>query len=251
MYMGCIRIFRLVRTPCLHLMAYAMASLFVGNVTAQQQAATGVYEARGGMSTLKIAQGKDGTLLFVMDTTGANGHVCGLDGRLRGLVGLANVGASQAACVIDFKPGKLSLSVSTSTPEACRIFCGVRAWFEGEYFSPPQGCAATERKARRKAFTERYRAGQYQSALETITAFYTQCADFLDWIEIDAVRNDMAVTQWHLGNKAACLAVLKDTRGARQTNEDALGADLPPADLAGYLPVAKATWFNLKQCAKP
>lgn len=125
----------------------------------------------------------------------------------------------------------------------------MRAGFEGTYRIPPRGCRPAERTARRNAFQAQYRSHQYARAEDTLDAFYRECREFLDWIGIDEIRNDLAVTQYHLGRHEDCLRTLRETIGATETGEDKLRSRLPPTDFDTYLPVARASWYNLKLCS--
>lgn len=208
----------------------------------------GDYETLRGWGSLYITAAQDGALSFQIDAIGANAHVCSLSGKIKGNRGYTGEEGAEAQCVILFEAVPNGLSVSAQTGEACSNFCGVHAGFEGAYLLPPAGCKQTERWERRDSFTETYRLKDYPRAYETLDSLYRQCGEFMNWVEIDHVRNDLAITQYHLGHKEACLDILKDTIGATQTNEKELG--LPPADLGAYLPVAQATWHNLKLCGK-
>jgi len=177
--------------------------------------------------------------------------MCSIAGAVEGLRGRADAQPADPVCWIDFKVDKGRIGVSSKTYDACREFCGMRAWFEGDYLLPPAGCTGKEREARKKPFLTYYKSHDYANALDAVNGLYTQCKDFLNWIEIDAVRNDIAVTQLHLGQRAACQDILKDALGVRYPNKEALQENLPPTDFDSYLPVAKATWFNLRQCSGP
>ncbi len=77
----------------------------------------------------------------------------------------------------------------------------------------------------------------------------------MGWIEIDQVRNDLALAQYHNGEFQQCLATLNTTLAAKVKNEEELkagngGVYLPPCDLDNYIGVAKATWFNKTLCTK-
>lgn len=155
-----------------------------------------------------------------------------------------------SSCLVQFARRGAAVELSTSTGEACSAYCGVRAAFTGTYLVPPAGCKPKERAARREAFARQYRAHDFAKALATLTALQQQCGRFFNWLMTDDLRNDLAVTLNHLNRKSECLAVLEPTRGAKARDAQALGEELPWADLEAYLPVAKATWHNLRLCAR-
>jgi len=228
-----------------------IAALATASIARAETPAPGEYETPQGWGTLSVRNSQGGALSFEIQSIGANAHMCDLSGKIKGDKGYTDeegAAAGEAPCVISFRAVPAGYSVSAETGDACRAFCGARAWFEGDYLAPPPGCKPAERAEQRAGFASQYRAKDYHHAYDTLDAFYQRCGKFLNWVEIDKVRNDLAVTQYHLGHKDACLAILRDTIGARETNEQELS--LPPADLDAYLPGAQATWFNLKLCGK-
>jgi hypothetical protein len=56
------------------------------------------------------------------------------------------------------------------------------------------------------------------------------------------------ITQYKVGDKAACLKTLQPlAEDAARTDAD-IKEGYPPADAEDYLPIVKATRFNLKMC---
>jgi hypothetical protein len=77
----------------------------------------------------------------------------------------------------------------------------------------------------------------------------------MNWIEIDQVRNDLALAQYHSGEFQQCLTTLNDTLAGTVKDEVELKSGngnvyLPPCDFDNYIGVAKATWFNKALCTK-
>jgi len=77
----------------------------------------------------------------------------------------------------------------------------------------------------------------------------------MNWIEIDEIRNDLALAQYHNGEFQQCLITLNETLATKVKNEDELkegkdGFYLPPCDFDNYIHVAKSTWFNKALCTK-
>lgn len=74
-------------------------------------------------------------------------------------------------------------------------------------------------------------------------------------IEIDQVRNDIALAQYHKGEFSQCLQTLNATLVADVKDEEELkngngGVYLPPCDFDNYVEVAKSIWFNKALCSK-
>jgi len=201
--------------------------------------------------SLSVKVSKDGASTFEIGVTGSNAHYCSLKGKIKDNIGYAeSEDASDPQCSILFTSEQSGLKVSITTGSACGDFCGMNVWFEGTYIPLPTGCSSSELKTTRESFTTAYRSKDYSHAYDTLSSMFHQCRNFLDWKEIDSVRNDLAVTQYHLGHQEECIGILKDTIGATQTNIEKLKSSLPPSDFEYYLPVAKATWYNLKICGK-
>jgi hypothetical protein len=210
--------------------------------------APGTYQTEGDWGSMTI---KDGT--FEIGSIGANAHVCDLSGKIKGNKGYADSEYGDNAkpednCVIDFEPVPNGVKLSSKTEDACHQFCGARAGFLGTYYQPPKDCTAERRKAARADFQRMYDAKDYRHAYTALDAHFKRCGKFMHWMVKDEVRNDLAITQYHLGHKDTCLQILQQTTAAKYTNEDDLA--LPPADHDAYLPTAQATWFNMKKCSK-
>lgn len=210
--------------------------------------APGEYETHRAWGALTIEKASGGGLRFSIEVLGGNAHTCSLQGKIEGELGKADDGDPAAPCLVTFRPQGKAIEVGSNTPQACRMFCGMRAMFEGSYYPPPKGCKPKERVARKEVFSRQYRARDYPQALATIEKLHAECGAFLDWIEIDRLRNDWAITLYHLGRRADCRAALAPTRAAQFADADALREELPPTDFENYLAVAKATWHNLKLC---
>jgi hypothetical protein len=77
----------------------------------------------------------------------------------------------------------------------------------------------------------------------------------MGWIEVDTVRNDLALSQYHSGDFAQCLSTLNETYAGKAKDEEGLrsgdsGVYLPPCDFDNYIDVAKSTWYNTGLCTK-
>lgn len=210
---------------------------------AQAQVAPGDYISERGGGSLTV---KDGG--FEISSVGANGHTCGLDGKLKGSIGLA--GEAPDICRVEFKPKDGGYQVTPLTLEPCRAFCGARASFDGLYLKPAPGCADAEREATQKDFKAAYDAKQYAKAEPLLARQLKDCARTLGWLEKASTANDLAITQFHLGKKADCLKTLQPLTKDAAKKDDVLKDDYPPSDWADYQPVVKATRTNLALCRR-
>lgn len=218
---------------------------------AGQSVAPGRYIAVGDWATLVVKKTPDGPVRFEIDAVGANCHVCTLSGVVLGNIavadGAADPGAS-APCRISLQRGIAGVSVTPVSGESCRDYCGMRADFAGLYKLPPAACTQKQQAARRAGFLSLYRAKKFAEARESLESLLAECREFLNWIEIDKVRNDLALAQYRAGDARACLMTLAETRAGKVRNEDELG--LLPCDNDSYIATARATWHNQKLCGR-
>src|SRR5215207_4803227 len=200
-----------------------------------------------------ISDGASGTLRvqprgkFAIETTGANAHVCDLEGVI--VDGRSKIGKS--ACQVSFKTEGQDVKVSTNGADACRDFCGMRAWFEGTYRKPEPLCMRKSINESKRNFKKSYVAKDYAAALAVIQPVATRCKPFLHWIESAWVLNDLALTQFKLGDRAACIKTLQGLAPDAAKSDDEIKGSYPPSDSDAYLPVVQATRTNLRLCTKP
>ena len=218
----------------------------------------GTYVLSNDSGTLVVRQGKGQRRTFAIETIGGNCHICGVEGVLTGAKGRADpwddTGASPT-CVIDFSAQGTAITVTPLTEAACRDHCGARASFEGTYRVSPPACTAGARQKLRNQALRWHKAHRYGQAAAALQGLITRCTGFMNWIEIDQVRNDLALAQYRNGEFAQCLATLGDTRVAHVKDEAELASGnspvfLPPCDFDNYIAVARATWFNRAMCTK-
>ncbi|MCP1175623.1 hypothetical protein [Ralstonia chuxiongensis] len=184
---------------------------------------------------------------FSITTIGGNCHTCAIEGTFRGRVG---VDTDEGKCHIAVSGNKDALKLdSSATAEACRDFCGMRAMFDGDYRRAPAACTDRQRQARIGQAHKQYAAKDYDAARTTLRSLLSDCAPFMDWIERDKVRSDLAVTEYHRGDNAQCLAVLSETTAVKAQKDASLF--LPPCDADNYASTSKAILYNQGLCKAP
>lgn len=216
-------------------------------LTHAQSITPGQYIMEGGMGTLEVKSGASQP--FTLETVGANAHTCSLAGEIRnGKAVLADaVDAAGKACVVQFQKQGEAVNVDTRTQEACREFCGMRAWFTGLFIKPVPACEAKAQRKTRNAFKQQYDQKDYASAQATLEPLLKQCGPILGPIEAGWIRNDLALTQFKQGDSAACLRTLQPL--AEMLSDIDKGVIvLAPSDEDSYRPMLKATRTNLKLC---
>lgn len=106
----------------------------------------GEYLAKGGWGTLIIQKARQGEQAFSLESLGANGHSCSLDGSIRNGEASLHEDWQEGVCTVTFKLQDNSIEVSNEMTESCRGYCGARASFDGSYLKPapaaaPKPCA--------------------------------------------------------------------------------------------------------------
>ena len=207
----------------------------------------GEYVSNGGGRLIVKPRAGDGQG-FSIESIGGDAQMCSLDGTLR--EGRAELAAMNDTCVIEFSRKGAGLQVTPTKTEACRSFCGPLASFDALYTESPAGCTKAAIKRTRDAFLPLYRHKQYALARAKLAPVLSSCGPLLFYVEEADVRNDLAVTLYHLGERAACREVLEPLRAKAETSDEALRSGLPPADAENYLLIAGKTRTNLKLCRK-
>jgi len=184
---------------------------------------------------------------FSITTIGGNCHTCAVEGTFQGGIGVDKEGGK---CRIAVSGGNGVLKLDTSaTQDACRDFCGMRAGFDGEYRRAPAACTDRQRQVRIGQAHKQYAAKNYDAARTTLRALLSECNTFMDWIERDKARSDLAVTEYHRGDNAQCLAVLSDTVAVRMQGDNS--RFMPPCDAENYASTSKAILYNQGLCKAP
>lgn len=209
------------------------------------------YEREGGSGTLTLSTNAKGVKKFAISTFGANAHTCELGGTIHGTFGrLDDQEPGQPECRIAFAQKGNVIEVTSQSEEACAGMCGSRASFDGRYMVPPAACLPAASKASKESFLTLYKAKSYQQAYDTLNKWYMACGHLQHWMELDRTRNDLALTQYHMKQPAACRATLAQTLAAEMKTLKAVEEELAPLDYEAYAGTAKATFHNLKLCSK-
>ncbi|WP_442782027.1 hypothetical protein [Collimonas fungivorans] len=211
---------------------------------------TGNYISEGGWGNLSIRQKNPEGIVFEIHAFGANAHSCQLEGEIRNGRATLESSEKEKPCLIDFQPSSRGVNVVPQTPQECREYCGMRASFDGLYLKPVRGCEDKDRQATEDKFKHLYDSQKYQDARLTIEALLNSCSTTLDRYELGAIRNDLAITQYHLGNFSGCLNTLEPyAEDAAMTTNEAL-KDYPPADAEAYSGILDSARTNIKLCRR-
>ncbi len=209
----------------------------------------GTYLTKGGWGSLSISKNKDGELAFEISSLGANAHSCGLKGTIKSGQAILKGSEEKKPCIVTFhlKGDKIEV---TDNENACRSYCGARASFTGLYLKAKQGCSEIEKS--RKAFKRLYDKKAYAQARDVLEPLLKNCEDVVDWMEIGWIRNDLAITEYKLGEYAECLRILRPLEAEAKKTDDELFDSYPgqPAYAESSIAIAKATRTNLKLCGQ-
>jgi hypothetical protein len=202
-----------------------------------------VYILGGSASGTMTVKGNS----FNISTIGGNCHTCAIEGTFHGRVG---VDKDEGKCHIVVSGNKDALKLdSSATVEACRDFCGMRAMFDGDYRRAPAACTDRRRQARIGQAHKQYAAKNYDGARTTLRSLLSDCGAFMDWIERDKTRSDLAVTEYRRGDSGQCLAALSETSAVKAQKDASLV--LPPCDADNYAATSKAILYNRGLCSAP
>lgn len=134
---------------------------------------------------------------------------------------------------------------------ACTGYCGLNATFEGLFLRLAPACTGKAVAATRRRFKAQYDARRFGEARATLGPLLESCGRLFDRQDEARLRNDLAVTLYHLGEREACRRTLAPLAVDAALTDAQLRERLPPADADAALSVVRAARTNLKLCAAP
>ena len=201
----------------------------------------GVYTTEGGWGNLDVSRATpDSPLSFSIFTTGTNAHMCQVEGAIRNNQGVA----TDKDCVIQFEIKRDRVTVNGGP--GCLAECGSNTIIDGDYF--PQDTLCSNEQNIREEFKRQYQSGKYHQAQKLLTELLGKCESFMDWRSQTEIRNDLAVTDLHLGDKPACLKTLEPLKEWFIDDLSNTGRWFRPADEEWGNAMVKSTRFNWKKC---
>lgn len=208
----------------------------------------GTYVTEGGWGSMTIKQEVgEPALKFSISTVGANAHTCEVEGEIQGNQSISEP-VPERKCLIRFMPsrGKVSVIVPDEFNEACHDYCGMRAWFPGDYYPEVPYCRKVEDL--RKKFKRYYQSGKYEQARMVLIDLLSHCERFLDWQTQAGIRNDLAITEFHLHDTNACLKALAPIKRVFIDDPADTGLVFTPVDEEWGCAMTKGTRFNWRKC---
>jgi hypothetical protein len=213
------------------------------------QAAPVEYGTQGGGGTMRLDRARRGVSI---DVLGVNAHSCSVRGRLTGAQ-LDRVEAPEA-CSFQLQSkahGVFAVIVDDAARDACRGFCGARAWFEGDYLPLPAACTQTGLSNRQREALKAYHGKRFDDAFRLWSQGLAGCEKTMSWPDVWRWRNDAAIAAAHAGHAADCTrlsqAVLADAKRFTLDGETE-PFTFAPSDADTARPLISAARHNLGRC---
>jgi hypothetical protein len=112
-----------------------------------------------------------------------------------------------------------------------------------------RACTLGALKKTREAFKVQYDRKDFAAARAALEPVVKACGRTLDRFEGGWIRNDLAITQYRLGDLAGCTQTLAPLSTDARKSDQHIRNDYGQMDAEKYLPVIKATRTNLKLCS--
>jgi hypothetical protein len=239
----------------LRIAALAMAVIPFHGQAAQTPLQTGTFISEGGRGTLTISREPEGALRFDLGSEGGNGHICGLGGKIQNgksipePMGDEPRPSTDKPCIVSFQREGTTVVVTDNHSMECRDYCGVRATYDGLYRTPLKGCLERALDKTKAEFRRFYDKKMYKEARGRLAPVLRDCAKTLGRLEEAWIRNDLAITQYRLGDFASCLQTLQPLAAdAAMTDQELRESQDGPTTADNYEPVIKAARTNLNLC---
>lgn len=208
--------------------------------------AAGEYVTEGAWGALNIKRPIAGSQVFALSTRTLDGHACTAHGSIVEARATLLIPGQPQPCVIDFAPGAAGVNVKAGA--ACSALCDADVGMTGAYLRPEPACTRAAVRRARNVFLADYRRREYAQARARLQPVLERCARTLYYFDEANIRNDLAITYYHLGDRAACQRVLEPLRESAQSGDDRLRARLPQGTAQNYLRFVGHTRHNLALC---
>jgi len=217
----------------------------------------GNYVTKGGwgslkISTLEIITAHIKKVSYEIETSGGDISTCELSGEIQNGKSKPISWDKNNQCVIDFKTSDDSVEISSNTRQECQLsFCGARASFDGVYIKLKPECEAKSRGIAKVKFATLYNRKKYLEAFQTLEDLLFNCENILDWQELGNVKNDLAITQYHLYDYSECIKTLEPyaKEASMSDNEILKKYSIDAANADAELRLLRSARTNLKLCS--
>jgi hypothetical protein len=208
----------------------------------------GEYDTQNGTLDIERANGK--TTFHIVSVNPENGHTCEIEGEIHGhaaTVSTVDPASGHSTCVVTFGTTSEGIKVD-SDGDACQESCGAGMQFDDTYMKPAPECTGAALKETRRKFSSAYAAKDYSGALQRLQPLLARCGDARNPADVDALRNDIAITQYHLHDLAGCLETLAPLRDEAAKSDEQLEAEYSLFMMQNRRASIHAARTNLRLC---
>lgn len=207
----------------------------------------GEYIANDGNSVLTIKEER-GHLHFILLAESASHNACDLSGTILNDQGKLSHEDPKRPCSISFQANGARIKLSDLSGAACWSYCGQGASFEDDYVRAPPECTRAQVAAARRQFKTHYDLRDYPTARAVLEPVVKTCEDFIPYDDRGMLRNDLALTQFKLGDFSACLSTLDRYRNDAAKSDDDIREETAPPAIDATLKTIHAARTNIRLC---
>lgn len=164
----------------------------------------------GGHSLLTLGTPRAGSQPFTIETLGANAHVCDISGEIRNgqsRVPLDETDSNGEACLVTFRRDASGDIEVAAGSDACRHFCGARAYFDDSYSRVAAGCRSAQTRSLH-ARAEAALATRPAQTQRLARRLLERCT--LSWMQQLELRRLLVLASDALGDARTCRAAISD-----------------------------------------
>ncbi len=206
----------------------------------------GEYIRAIGTGTLIVAPVSRGGQQFSRGRSASTSIAARWRARVRNLRAELETAKGEPPCLVEFEAIGANVTVTPSFRLA--LFLRRARGFRGTYGKAPPGCTGKEVQSARTAFKQAYDNKDYARAQARLAPLLASCSNTLYETDEADIRNDLAVTLYHLGKPAECRDVLKDVEYLADLSDKEINGQYPPSDADARVAIAHAARTNLKLC---
>ncbi len=212
--------------------------------------APGEYIGLSGNALLQIQPvGADGQPFF-LSSVGPNGHTCTLEGVIRAGKAILESDPGEEACQVGFD-AQADGSLEVSSNLACRHYCGMRGYFDGDYRLPAPGCDSAALAQTRKAASEALARGAFVETRAALNPLLTQCEATLSWFDSIEIRNQLGEAAAGLGEREQCREALGELYEDLHDPDAHMLKQLPPMEYEIYRDALAKARTTATRCGLP
>ena len=193
----------------------------------------GEYITRGGHGVLEIKPVQASIpQSFEISTVGANGHICDVKGKIRNRQSRVSTHEDGSEiCHIKFhQESNGAITVDAEPNQACRNFCGMRAFFADTYLIPADGCSIDQLTTLNERAKSALKENQHAQTREITSQVLAQCEATLRWESSLELRLLLTHASVELGDSEKCREAMGEVIHAALVDPVAIEMPLPPAE---------------------